>query len=280
MLYRALKHVEHGFYIDVGAQDPVILSVTKAFYDRGWRGVNIEPVPEYFRLLQQHRPQDINLNVAAGAHQGEVVLHEVLHTGLSTVNKAYADRHAEAGYEVRTYTVPCTTLDAICAEHGVDTVHFLKIDAEGAEKTVLEGFAFARVRPWIVVIEANEPLTQDVSREWEPLIVGKGYGFVYYDGLSRFYLAAERADLRANFRTPPNVFDDYITYPLAEERAQRESLAMQLQEERAQRESLAMQLQQVYTSHSWRLTAPLRKGKQMLSSLFRLPGRVVRRSGA
>jgi hypothetical protein len=34
MLYRALKHVECGFYIDVGAQHPVIDSVTKAFYDR------------------------------------------------------------------------------------------------------------------------------------------------------------------------------------------------------------------------------------------------------
>lgn len=44
MLHRALKGVEKGFYIDVGANDPVQYSVTKAFYERGWRGINIEPI--------------------------------------------------------------------------------------------------------------------------------------------------------------------------------------------------------------------------------------------
>ena len=66
MLYRALKYVERGFYIDVGAMHPTINSVTKAFYDRDWRGINIEPSPEYFDSLQQERPEDINLNVVIG----------------------------------------------------------------------------------------------------------------------------------------------------------------------------------------------------------------------
>ena len=39
MLWRALKHVERGFYIDIGAQDPVVDSVSLAFYEQGWRGV-------------------------------------------------------------------------------------------------------------------------------------------------------------------------------------------------------------------------------------------------
>ena len=28
MLWRALKHIEHGFYVDVGANDPDVHSVT------------------------------------------------------------------------------------------------------------------------------------------------------------------------------------------------------------------------------------------------------------
>ena len=48
ILRRALKDIEKGFYVDVGAHDPVIDSVTKAFYDLGWRGINIEPVKEWF----------------------------------------------------------------------------------------------------------------------------------------------------------------------------------------------------------------------------------------
>ena len=30
-----------GFYVDVGAQDPVFDSVTQAFSERGWSGINI-----------------------------------------------------------------------------------------------------------------------------------------------------------------------------------------------------------------------------------------------
>ena len=38
ILWRALKHVEHGFYIDIGAQDPVIDSVSLAFYQQSATG--------------------------------------------------------------------------------------------------------------------------------------------------------------------------------------------------------------------------------------------------
>ncbi len=51
MLWRALKHVERGFYIDVGAFSPDLDSVTRAFSERGWRGINIEPNPHYLAQL-------------------------------------------------------------------------------------------------------------------------------------------------------------------------------------------------------------------------------------
>jgi hypothetical protein len=51
LLWRALHDVEDGFYLDVGAQDPSYDSVTRAFYDRGWRGINIEPATGYFEKL-------------------------------------------------------------------------------------------------------------------------------------------------------------------------------------------------------------------------------------
>jgi FkbM family methyltransferase len=214
MLYRALKHLPTGFYIDVGANHPIIDSVTKAFYDRGWHGINIEPMAEYFLLLQQERPRDINLNTLVGSSMGEREFHEFPETGLSTLRKEYAHRSAAEGYAVRTHTVRCTTLDTICLQQGVSTVHFLKIDVEGAEKEVLQGFSFDEVRPWIVVIEANEPFSKrDASEEWATLILSKGYESIYYDGLNRYYIAAEQHSLRAHFQTPPNLFDEYITYP-------------------------------------------------------------------
>ena len=45
LLWRALKQVRNGFYIDIGAQHPEHDSVSKLFYDHGWRGVHVEPTP-------------------------------------------------------------------------------------------------------------------------------------------------------------------------------------------------------------------------------------------
>ena len=76
VLYCALKDVDKGFYIDVGANDPTLFSVTKFFYDRGWRGINIEPLPDKCALLAEMRPRDINLCVGLGAEHGKLNLFE------------------------------------------------------------------------------------------------------------------------------------------------------------------------------------------------------------
>ncbi|HVT34612.1 MAG TPA: FkbM family methyltransferase, partial [Nevskiaceae bacterium] len=82
MLWRALREIERGFYIDVGAQDPIVDSVTKAFYERGWHGINIEPVEHWYERLVHDRPHDINLRLAASDHSGEMNLFEIEATGL------------------------------------------------------------------------------------------------------------------------------------------------------------------------------------------------------
>lgn len=211
MLYRALKNVGEGFYIDVGAWDPVEDSVTKAFYERGWRGMNIEPVRTYYDKLVADRPEDFNLMIAVGARNGMVRFFEVEGTGLSTTDKALAGRHKAEGWNVIERTVPCATLSEICDAHDVREVHFLKIDVENTEKAILQGLDFSRVRPWIVVIEATKPCTQERSlSEWEPLLLRNGYKSVYFDGLNGFYVASERESLAEFLRYPPSVFDNFV----------------------------------------------------------------------
>lgn len=74
MLERAFAEIENGFYVDVGAWDPDLDSVTRYFYERGWRGVNIEPNPKYLALLKEKRARDVNLGLAVGAHNGRAVI--------------------------------------------------------------------------------------------------------------------------------------------------------------------------------------------------------------
>ena len=247
MLWRALKHVEHGFYIDVGACDPDRDSVTRAFYDRGWRGINVEPHDAYHRRLLAARPRDLNLRVAVGDRAGDVTMHFVADTGLSTTDASEAMERVRQGYRVVDEIVSQETLAAICARRvpADQPVHFLKIDVEGAERDVILGGDWGACRPWIVVVEATRPNTQEPSHgDWEDVLTNAGYGYAYGDGLNRFYVAAERTELRPAFAHPPNVFDGFVTASEVES-GTRAALAEQ-------------QVTAIKTGRTWRYTRPLR----------------------
>lgn len=216
LLWRALGHVPGGFYIDVGANDPELHSVTKAFYDAGWHGINIEPMPSYAQPFVEQRPRDINLNCAAGAAAGEIVLFEVPSmNGWATTDPAVAAAHRADGYEVVENRVPLRTLASICAEHVRGDIHFLKIDVEGFEGEVLKGMDLQRWRPWVLVIEATLPGSRQTNHEqWEGLVVPQGYRFAWFDGLNRYYIAQEHPELLAAFGIQPNVFDAFIPHQL------------------------------------------------------------------
>jgi FkbM family methyltransferase len=214
LLRRAFSKVGKGFYIDVGAQDPVKESVTKFFYEQGWRGINIEPVAPWFEKLKADRPEDVNLRIALGSKPGRLPLFEIGDTGLSTTVPEIAALHRQAGYDPKAgHEVEVDTLDAVCARHGVGTVHFLKIDVEGAEAEVLQGLSLDKIRPWIILVEATVPNSQETTHhEWEPLLTGHGYAFVWFDGLNRYFVADEHEELKSAFGIQPNVFDNYVRH--------------------------------------------------------------------
>jgi FkbM family methyltransferase len=218
LLWRALGDVDpaSGFYIDVGASDPVEHSVTKAFYDAGWRGINIEPLPAHAAAFAAQRPRDLNLAIAAGSIEGSLTLYDVPAVrGWASPAPAVAAMHRAAGHAVAELTVPVRPLAAVCAEHVRGPIHFLKIDVEGFEGEVLRGMDFARWRPWVLVIEATLPNSRATCHEgWEHLVTGHGYRFAWFDGLNRYYVAPEHAALLRHFGVQPNVFDDYISHHL------------------------------------------------------------------
>ena len=216
LLWRALGHVKHGFYIDVGANDPVEHSVTKAFYERGWRGISIEPLPSFHQAFEEQRPHDVNLAIAAGAADGELTLYDVPAVrGWASPEQSVAEMHRAEGHDVAELKVPVRTLASVCAEHVRGEIHFLKVDVEGFEGEVLRGMDFARWRPWVLVIEATLPNSRETNHEsWEHLVTGQRYRFAWFDGLNRYYVAEEHPELLVHFGIQPNVFDGFISWHL------------------------------------------------------------------
>ncbi|MCB0965403.1 MAG: FkbM family methyltransferase [Ilumatobacter sp.] len=209
VLWRALKGVENGFYIDVGAADPIGHSATYALYLRDWRGINIEPVHDFAEALRTLRPRDITLEMALGDEAGELTAYVVEGTGLTTLDKDRADE-LSGDFDVRTRIVPTATLASVCAEHVPpgQPVHILKVDVEGFERQVLQGADFETFRPWVIVIEATRPSSQIQSHEeWEPILLEAGYSYCSFDGLNRYYVATEHSDLAEALSYGPSVFD-------------------------------------------------------------------------
>lgn len=250
LLWRALKHVEKGFYIDVGANHPVDDSVTKLFYENGWSGINIEPVPEKLEELKKDRPRDINLGSLVGTRTGIVNFYEIPEdTRLSTTDEDTAKCHAaEFGYTIQVHERICERLSDICRVNKTDTIHFLKIDVEGCEGEVIASMDFDYVKPWIIVVESTLPCSDksaDVS--WESPLKNAGYEFLFFDGLSRYYVSNQKVELKKYFAYPAGIHDSFITKKFHDIIEINKSLKIQNQKILIMRSSL-----------SWKVTKPLR----------------------
>ncbi len=224
VLWRALGHLPHGRYVEVGANHPRTHSVSRAFYDHGWSGVTVEPVHEFAEMHRTERPRDVLVEAAVVAVADEdVTLYTIPGTGLSTVRGDISEEHRSHGWDPEAGAVPTTTLRAILEEHPefATETHFLLVDTEGSERGVLESADLRAWRPWVVVVEATAPLTNRPTHgEWEDLLTGAGYEFTLFDGISRFYVAEEHAPtLRGALSYPACALDPFVDADQAELRA-------------------------------------------------------------
>lgn len=210
MLWRALRHIQNGCYIDIGANDPIVDSISLAFYEHGWRGVHLEPTAQYANLLRQQRPDELVIQAAVSDSQKLLTFFEFPDTGLSTLDATIAAEHQQKGFRVLQTVTPTLTLDDVFAQNLRTDIHWLKIDVEGFEEAVLRGWNTSEVRPWIVVVESTLPMSTTPSHQhWEALVLQKGYQFVYFDGLNRYYVSDLHPELMAEPWIPPNVFDGF-----------------------------------------------------------------------
>lgn len=295
ILWRALKHIENGFYIDVGAQDPVVDSVSRAFYQNGWRGIHAEATTYYAEKVRQDRPDEQVVQAAIGTGDGHIRFFEIPETGLSTSDCEIAMKHRAAGREVLETEVRLMPLSALLNQAGDREIHWLKVDVEGMEASVVESWEPSTARPWIVVMESTLPNSQEASfSAWESQLTSLGYRYVYFDGLSRFYVSEQHPELLQQFGPGPNVFDNFV---LAEETTYTAGLRAQLDERSRRIEELRAivqqdderlrslqealwdankQLHQIHRSISWRLAIPLRYTEALLGRAMKSSRHYIR----
>ena len=244
-----------GFYIDVGAAHPLFENDTKALYDRGWSGINIEPNKSFFEILAAERPRDRNLNIAIADAVGELRFFEVQGTGLSTCDPEEAARAREKGFDVIEHAVKTNTLRDLLDAVDPPAIDLLKIDVEGFEPNVIRSNDWNRFRPWVILVEATFPETPMRRPDRVgPVLENVGYRRVYFDGLNDYYLENSFIAPEGAFDAPPNIFDHFIPIgqvKLAQERdfLQQESASLKTERQNALTEIRALRVelgQQLY----------------------------------
>ncbi|QBR70068.1 FkbM family methyltransferase [Beijerinckiaceae bacterium] len=214
LLERCFRNVPVGFYVDIGAHHPTNASITRWFYDRGWSGINVEP-GDGIEALRADRPRDINLEAAVADFEGQTTFYvHSGNTGTSTLSQSVPTIVAEKAGEIQAVTVEVTTLPAILDRYAQEKhIHFLKIDAEGAEDAIVRTADWSRHRPEVVVIESTEPYTNIRRKEpWQDVLKENHYKFAYFDGVNDFWISSESDYLTKEFNVPVNVLDFFCSY--------------------------------------------------------------------
>lgn len=185
-LYHLLSKVKSPIrYIDVGANHPIIDSVTRLFYLRGGFGINIEPQPRYLALLEIDRPKDINIGIGIGSKEDSLILYGNGECATFDSTSKFVDTNIKTEVKVE-------TLDSVIKRHNISPIHFLKIDCEGWERDCILGANLKKNRPWLICIESTLPCTnEECFDKWESLLLDANYVFVGKIGINRFYAASE-----------------------------------------------------------------------------------------
>jgi len=190
-----------------------------SFRRMGARVVALEPQPLCARAIRAIYAGDRDVTLiesACGAEPGKLTLQ--INSANPTVSTASSDFIRAAagagGWEGQvwdtTIEVPCTTLDALVAEHGAPA--FAKIDVEGFEDTVLAGLS----RPLPILSFEFTTIQRDVALRCLDRLASLGpYGFDIALGESQvltFNRWLSKADMAAHIAALPHAANSGDVY--------------------------------------------------------------------
>lgn len=132
-----------GTYFEAGAMDGIRFSNTKAFEERGWVGVLVEPSPTQYELLVSNRPKDYVFGCALGPNSDEAVSFEynVNRPEVSYIVDKSTERSSShwKHEEHRSMETDTCTLSRLFKSTNTTHINFFSLDVEGYELKALQG---------------------------------------------------------------------------------------------------------------------------------------------
>jgi FkbM family methyltransferase len=135
------KNSYKGLYVDVGAHHPFRFSNTAIYYQRGWRGINIDATPQSMNEFRKFRPEDINLECAVSLDSQERFFYVYNEPALNGIDNDRTSQFEGSKYILtEKIRVKTRTLKSILGMNyeQLPKPNFLSVDVEGHELEVLK----------------------------------------------------------------------------------------------------------------------------------------------
>ncbi|GAB5446569.1 MAG: hypothetical protein Gyms2KO_14420 [Gymnodinialimonas sp.] len=146
--------------------------------------------PHLQRLVDAHKPNLTHLRQAVSKEETEITFHESIENESGSLHSDHINVEAQT---TNSYTVRSTTIPALIAQLGSDAVEMLKVDIEGAEFDLFDGFDFsalANVRQLFVEFHHAQISSRDVS-DTERLVAqfeANGFDAATYDDTNYLFI--------------------------------------------------------------------------------------------
>lgn len=177
--------LNNPIYLDIGCNHPIIGNNTFLLYQKGFKGVLVEPIPSMCDLIRKERPNDVVLNIGVGENEEIKKLYEFNENVLSTFCKSDAEeiaRDSNGKYFIKNeYDVQLLNINKIIHENFINCPNIVSIDVEGLNLEIIKGFDFKSNRPEIFLIETlNFTIDSNETRIDEIYKIMKENGYLLF----------------------------------------------------------------------------------------------------
>jgi len=153
ILSTILWNVKNGFYIDIGANNPFIQSNTYHFYKKGWRGLNIDALPNSMIAFRKHRRKDINLECAISDKEEILDYYMFSSSFYNSFSTEEIENKKKVSELIEIRKIKTKKLSDILATYNIGNIDFMSIDVEGFDLNVLKSNDWIKYRPKILISE-------------------------------------------------------------------------------------------------------------------------------
>ena len=167
-------------YLDIGAYDPIVINNTYLLYQKGFKGVLVEPNPVMCEKLRRVRPDDTTLAAGIGVSDvREADFYNMSDPSWNTFSKEEAEHQVKVTngeiYIEKVTKMPLLEINGVMAEHFGGAPTFVSIDAEGIHLDLLQAIDYERYRPMVICVETLISGTTRKTPEVAEFMTSQGY---------------------------------------------------------------------------------------------------------